>query len=597
VSNQTCRGLIIAFGTLAQAGCAAQLVQPDFAEREIRYNYVRDNGSDNLSVAGPGAAASGLEALRADRPDEANRLLNEALKLNPRDPLLNFLNGFAYESGSEGAGERRELARVGYQLALQFDPNFWPAAVQLGHLALADGDARAAQLHFARAALLAPNRAEPFYGLAAASYAAADLATARSALDRAMAVEAPGTPDLFRVAAVVNAATGNSDGARVMLASLETMGDPAAPFTANRIAVLEENFTRLAQATIPAGPQLLQGPAEEPAYVASAVESMVNIDVIIIQREETATTRRGVNLLDGLRMQFGSTLIQSDSSRVTDFGTTTFDRQTETSGLSLSLSGVNYSLNIANSSDGFSRIEARPTLLAYDGQTSRYFNGGEVTYAVGGEISAGSFTKPVGLTLAVTPIFNEDGYIDLTVFAELSNFVLAPPPGTFREAVATTKAETEVSASMTYGQTMVISAGTSTLESRVTSGVPLLRDLPVLQNMFSTDSDTVRESSLVMLLTLRRPTLPEDFLSADGPFGDVSLDPAALENLRTRYAQWFEVPSTLASALTNVSREGAGVVFRSGDVRLSNPADAARAMASGERRNRFLEDVATLFYY
>ena len=46
--------------------------------------------------------------------------------------------------------------------------------------------------------------------------------------------------------------------------------------------------------------------------------------------------------------------------------------------------------------------------------------------------------------------------------------------------------------------------------------------------------------------------------------------------------------------LDRLSRQGEGAVFRPGDVRLSNPAGAD---AAGSVRNRFLEDVVTLFYY
>jgi type II secretory pathway component GspD/PulD (secretin) len=292
-------------------------------------------------------------------------------------------------------------------------------------------------------------------------------------------------------------------------------------------------------------------------------------------------------------MQFGSSLINVDRNKTSEFGATTANTRTIGRNVSLTVPAVTYSLNIANSSDGYSHIQARPTLLAYDGQTSKYFDGGEFTYAADGSFSSMSYSKEIGLTLQVTPTFGPNDVVNLKVHAELSNYQ-PTTVSTFKEALQIGKASTDISADLTYGQTMVISGGASTTETGSSAGVPLLRSVPLVQNLFATKTSATQERSLLMLLTLRRPTTPQDRWASGGPFDTGDANPEALDNLRARYAAWFSQPSTLAAILNRVSRQGDGVLFRPGDVRLSNPAGAE---AAGTVRNRFLEDVVTLFYY
>lgn len=569
---------------LAEAYSSAALASP------------RRDGAGVSSVASsaPKEIKKGLEAIQANRFDDANVVFNRALKLDPRNPLLNFLNAFAYESGAGGLGERLELARVGYRLALHLDPAFWPAAYQLGMLALSNGDAENAQRHFAKAILTAPERPELFYGLAAASYANSDLATALASLNQARVLGEPQTQDQFRIAAIVYAAAGQIGKAKTMLAFLSANGDQtAAVFTSNRIAALSRNFSSPPTGAVDRLP-VLSSPENQ--VLVAQQKKMANIDVIIIHREEASAESRGVNLLNALRLQFGNTLISVSSSKTTDFGVVKADVEQESRGMFLTIPAVTYSMNISNSSDSFSRIRARPTIVAFDGQTSRYFNGAEITYTADGTLSSQSYSKPVGLMLEVTPQFATENVVNLKVHADMSAFAANPTEESFDRSLVVSKSSTDVSVSMTYGQTLVLSAGTSSTEHKNSSGVPVLRDVPIIQNFFSHKTRDVRESSLLVLLTLRRPTTPQDRWAADGPLENGDGDPDALENLKSDYAHWFRQPSSLAVTLSRLSRPDRGNIFRAGDVRLSSTV-AADTVAHSKMRNRFLEDVVSLFYF
>lgn len=85
----------------------------------------------------PVLAAEGLKHLRENRLDEASRIFNAGLKLVPDSAQLHFLNGFTYHLMYLRGGEAmRELAAIGYELALAADPSHYHAALQLGRLEL-----------------------------------------------------------------------------------------------------------------------------------------------------------------------------------------------------------------------------------------------------------------------------------------------------------------------------------------------------------------------------------------------------------------------------------------------------------------------------
>ena len=100
-------------------------------------------------AAEAGSAMSASAAARASaywRQESASALVNRALQSDPRNPRLNYLNGLIYDAKSTPAAGR-ELARVGYEVALRNDPTFWPAAYQLGLLAMDNRDALLAELN------------------------------------------------------------------------------------------------------------------------------------------------------------------------------------------------------------------------------------------------------------------------------------------------------------------------------------------------------------------------------------------------------------------------------------------------------------------
>src|SRR3989304_4635925 len=83
---------------------------------------------------------SGVEALSRGDYVRASKALGRAIKLDPQDGALHFLNGLAYHlRAAAGDGSQYQLAEVGYHLALQFSPTLYVASTQVGRLQFSQG--------------------------------------------------------------------------------------------------------------------------------------------------------------------------------------------------------------------------------------------------------------------------------------------------------------------------------------------------------------------------------------------------------------------------------------------------------------------------
>lgn len=430
------------------------------------------------------------------KPGELQQRLDRALMRNPNSVPLNFLRGLIYDSSSAMGSEGRQLARVGYLTAVRADPTYWPANYQLGLLAMDDGDSVSAERSFIAAAVYAEDEPQIFYALARASYCSGNLGTARLALERAIALKAPERNEEFVTAALVTAAAGDRDGAQRWLDRVSY----AAGSLANRY--LQARVARLARPQ-GAGDSLT---APGPAGATSPDRKMATVDVVIIRRQEAKATSSGINLMDVLTLQFGSSLINSERSKITDRlnGSTISDAVTTVQNVNLTIPSVTYSLNIANAMGNNSSIEARQTLLVYNGVTSKVFSGGTLTYAASGQMSSQSFTKEVGLSLTVTPKFVAKDMVSLTIATAMETFLNDDAVGTFNESVQTEKSSSEITVDMNYGETVFVSGGRfENFESR-RSGTPVLEGLPAIGKLFSKRSNKYSKDDVLIILSMRR---------------------------------------------------------------------------------------------
>lgn len=417
--------------------------------------------------------------------------ISRELSDNPDDPFLNFVAGFAYEGSTTPSSEAREMAKIGYLTALRFDDGYWRAAYQLGLMALEDQDPLTAQRFLLVAATNARSEARVFSALARAAYCAGDIDLASAALDKARSLGATDSDDDLLTGALIASARGDNGLVELALPRLS----PA----------LQEALTNRLSS-----PRKLSAEAAAPAATqgASRLEGkrMAVVDAVIIRRNESGSTSSGLNLLDTLSLQFGGTLINRNWTKSTDridpsLSTNTISTDNN---LQATIPAVTYSLNLANARGNTSRIEARPKLLVYDETEAKVFNGGTLTFATDGQLSSSSDTREVGLSLSVKPKFLSDDTVNLAVTVSLETFVPTNPAGTFRQAVQTEKSSTIVAADVRFGQTMLVSGGSSSTITRSRSKTPFVSNVPIIGRLFSTKSLTQQDNELLVLLSLRR---------------------------------------------------------------------------------------------
>lgn len=415
--------------------------------------------------------------------------INAALKKNPLDPRLNYLAGLAYESSSVMGTDQREMAKVGYLMALKSDPAFWPAHVQLGLMAMDDRDAIAAQEHFSAAAAIKPDEPVILYALARAAFCAGDLLLAQKSWLRATELREPQSYDELTTGAAIERQKGQVDAANIYVGKIKQLGR-----TVPRMAL---------QAS---GAPIPPDTASDPNSAgAGGDDKMGMVDLIILRRDEIQSTSSGINLLDALTLQFGSNLVnstwRSSRDRLTDTVTSsTLDAERQ---LSVTVPSVTYSLNVANATGGKSTIQAQQAVLIYDGEKSNVQIGSTLTFAANGNLSSSVETMQDGLTLNIGSKFIDQDRVKLAIDASLEDFIPGAGPGSFKESVQKERTVTSVTATMRFGETILISSGEQSTNSRAENKTPLLGSLPVLNKLFSSRGRTTSDVSVIVLLTLR----------------------------------------------------------------------------------------------
>jgi general secretion pathway protein D len=572
--------------------------------------------------------AEGVRAMEARDWRKASDLFNLALRTDVRNSHLQLLNAYAYhQRGRLGESGLLSLAEQGYDLAAQFDHSNWTAHYLHGVLAMERRDYLKAQSEFMKAALYADADRDLLYDLAVASYYAQDPKTAAAALEGLR--RAPGSPPdarVLRASALVAASLNDRDGAHAYVEALRKVSvrpDEVAAVK-RRVETWEATYEREPQRLaqfVPAVP----GQPGMPAYPAVPVQpgvpgygqpvvpggapfvpgavpgmpvavpgmpgmqrpmprqpgdfvekNMVAIDVVIIHTEEDLNNRMGVNLLDGLRLQFGNP--DTRQAGISQLRTITrdptispFETTTNVVTRLISIPAVTYTLNIANAAAHRNHVLARPTLVALGGQTSQFFSGVDINAAAvsGGQGAPVQITKEVGVKLAVTPEFLPDGLIRLQVIAERTFLTNPSANVVFDFRLDTTKTTVNANVVMRFGETLILSGLSERDSTGDRSGVPYIQDVPVAQYFFSENADREFYKSVMIMLTPRRPQYtyrdPAIERAEHEKLSDYEREIAEFER---KYREWFRPLPNSAAAFRHLSESSLLREFRTGDLSL-----------------------------
>jgi tetratricopeptide (TPR) repeat protein len=484
-------------------GCSYSPVNPDAPDSNTLLDY-------SLAKTRP-SIRQATSSILSGNGERANAALNTLLNSSPRDPLANLLNGVAYQSQANGEDMLWDLAKIGYQLAEQFDPYLWQAPYLSGFMLLKEKKLSEAINAFLRAALTNPENATPLYGLALANYVKGDVRTAYQVVTQALQLDHNHPlPQHQRIAVLCLAAAGAFDSAQQQLTTLKANQHEI------ETAWLEQKLTKWHK--IYANPEALPAlsgiplPAVTPAVINGKSARMAVLEAVFIRSTIVKQSRYGINLLDGLTTQFNGSIVNSgDSTKTSNSSssspdvTTTLVNALKSSNLySLTIPAITYSLNIANSVVNQSHILAHPTVIALDGKPSKFFVGNETSIYMSGSFSSAAFNKEIGLSVQVTPTFLTDDTAELTAEISLSTLRDAPSGGiSSSHALLTAKASNNTSAVLRMGQTLAVNTTTIHDEEDSQSGVPLLGDLPLVNTFFSSRNTGITDRSLLVLLTLK----------------------------------------------------------------------------------------------
>lgn len=479
------------------------------------------------------------EALRQGQYDKALSAFTESAAQAPTDPARQTLLGLTYQTAAAGDPDKLDLALAGYDLALRSGQDaFWAAALA-GKAAFERGRYAQAQAYYARAVTMRPDDPRSLIGLSMSGYMAGDPQMAALSAERA--AELTEDPDLkasaLRMAALSQAATGQSN--PPALAPLSRL----APEEAEKVRQRVEDLSR----TIEADPTL-KAPDRDPK-----APDQVSVDVAIILSQNAHRDSVGINLLDGLQIQYGRVDQQVHSGKDTGVVRTITD--------TITLPQLTYNLNLFNRYGQYYQVVARPMLTAFRGEPSDFFVGRSTKVAVRGVNFSQLETIDVGTQVKVTPIEITTSGTRMKIEVTRS-FLAGEPAGNFNEALNTWKQSVSTTVEVKFGSTLILSGLSESVNDASVNKTPGLGDAPLVGSGFNRRTTNSRRDAVLVLVT---PSPAQAIASA--PWGR----PDAVERLADLWGTTVAPGSDLGALTASLSRSRLFTRARKSDAPLTWP--------------------------
>ena len=583
----------------------------------------------------------GMIFLEENDLEQASLSFNSALKININNSYLQFLNGYAYHLiALESDTTKFKLAEEGYKLAVKFDETNWMARYHLGLLFLDQKQFNNAKVAFADALLYEDNNPNLLQSFIFASYFTKDPVSAVGAANRLCEIE-KNSKRCLQNQIMLNATLNDFKKTKLYFGVYKKKFNDNTSYLQKRVKSWNKfyqdyNFFR--DYSKDASIKLIQENSEyqeneqettndeevevttyeeeeqettneeeqtkNSSDVNTDIRKMLITDVVIINSIENASTSSGVNLLNGLTLQFGNTTNNLDayfSGNINQsFQDNDADGFLDPSGSqdrfvqALTIPAITYSLNIANANTTRNEILARPSLVAYEGQESEFFSGKKIQAgAVGsGEDSDITIEDDIGITLKITPQVVTDDIVKLNVEAERTFLVTPSSSVTFTYQINRSKTFVKSTVTMRRGDTLILSGLSEKETENVRDGVPLLQDIPLVQYFFSKKSTKDINKSVLILITPRSPEYTYLSRKSRKKLAEQSnlSELEVLEQLKGRYMDWFKPYPNWASTFKHLQENTLYREFRTGDVALEN----WDTMVS--RKNRLKQASKFLFF-
>lgn len=296
---------------------------------------------------------------------------------------------------------------------------------------------------------------------------------------------------------------------------------------------------------------------------------VVILDCFLLRVSEDISTKKGNNILSNFMVNLTPQGAQYNKTVNQDLGTSAISgtlTSTFTSGVTWST--IQYSLNIANALDRRIEVLARPTLSAYEQKKSTFHSGKIIRGGIAGTTGGSIGEVQTGVVLEVSPL-EVDEIEDKTLLeVSLEGSLLegAPIQGsplagqTFD--ISKTKATTTLK--LKFGQTGMLGGIYERIKVSAKSGVPLLKDIPFVQYLFSREDTQDERKYVVFFVTPRKAEAVRDALEQNCAYDKCARKNQPCVQELVEEHNWAETVSNASIIFKGVSklcRE-----FRTGDV-------------------------------
>jgi general secretion pathway protein D len=226
----------------------------------------------------------------------------------------------------------------------------------------------------------------------------------------------------------------------------------------------------------------------------------VLLEVLIAEIQLSKSTRFGINwsvIGRDAGAQFG----------IQDFSDSGLAQVTDFAARAVSLGDVDVrALLTALSSKSNVRVLSSPHVLAVNNEEARILVGSEVPFSQSTRTGLTEVVdrivqfRNVGTQLTIIPRINQDGYVTVRILQEVSALTNQTLEAALNAPIITVR-EAETSAIVRDGQTIVIGGLIGETRDRVESGVPVLKDIPLLGLAFKSSTMRDDRSELAIFIT------------------------------------------------------------------------------------------------
>jgi len=168
--------------------------------------------------------------------------------------------------------------------------------------------------------------------------------------------------------------------------------------------------------------------------------------------------------------------------------------------------------------NSMARVISRPSISVLDNRTARIIQGSKIPFLTSGSDGANVSFQEAGIEISVTPQITNDGSVIMKVSTKSNE----PGSGDIggNKIINIREASTEML--VKSGRTSVLGGVFKTTETDTQSGVPWLKDIPVLGWLFKGSDKTRNREELLIFIT---PYILTDIRTAqNAPSSDASLD-------------------------------------------------------------------------